>query len=110
MILPELRSSKIEIFPFAFGEVVEGVGAEAGAVEGFDVVALAGEHAADLVVATFREGEGGASGPGDFEVGGETRLGFAAEDEVAAGEGVDEDWVEVSVDGDFVGFFEVGFG
>ena len=51
--------SEIEVFPFAFGEVVEGVGAEAGAVEGFDVVALTGEHAANLVVAAFGEGEGG---------------------------------------------------
>lgn len=74
------------------------------------MVALAGEHAADLVVAAFGEGEGGGAGSGDFEVGGEARFGFAAEDEVAAGEGFDDSGVEVFVDSDLIGFSEVGFG
>lgn len=43
-------------------------------------------------------------------MGGKAGFGFAAEDEVASGEGFDQSGVEIFVDSDFVGFFEVGFG
>lgn len=92
------------------GEIAEGVGTEAGAVEGFDVPALAGEHAADLVVAAFGEGEGGGAGAGDFKTCGEAGFGLAAEDEIAPGEDSDEGGVEVFVQSDLVGFLEVGLG
>ena len=98
------------MLPLAHREISEGVGAEAGAVQAFDVPTLTGKHPANLMVATFGEGEGGAAGAGDFEVGGEAGLGLAAEDEVAAGEGFDENGVKVLVHGDLVGFFGVGFG
>lgn len=105
-----LRGSKIKVFPFAFRQITEGVGSEAGAMEGLNVVALASEHATDLMVAAFGEGEGGGAWAVDFEVGGEARFGFAAEHEVAAGEGFDQSWIEVFVDCDLVGFCEIGFG
>lgn len=74
------------------------------------MVALAGEHAAHLMVAAFGEREGGISGACDFEVSGQAGFGFAAEDEVAAGESFDQSGVEIFVDSDLIGFFEIGFG
>ena len=62
------------MLPLAHREISEGVGAEAGAVQAFDVPTLTGKHPAHLVVATFGEGEGGAAGAGDFEVGGQAGL------------------------------------
>ena len=44
-----------EFADLARGKVVEGEGTEGGAVECEDLAALAGEHAADLVVAAFGE-------------------------------------------------------
>jgi hypothetical protein len=71
-------------------EVGEGEVAEGGAVEGEDFAALAGEHAADLMVAAFGEGELGGTGIEDTELGGKAGIFFAGEEERAAGEEFDE--------------------
>ncbi len=97
-------------FPLTGGEVGEVVGAELGAVEGGDFVALAGKHAAHLVVATFGEAESGGGGAGEGQLGREAGLGLAAEQDGAAGKHGDERGVELAVHGDLVDFFEIGLG
>lgn len=102
----------IEGAPLAFGQAFEGEVAEGAAVEFFDGAALAGEHAADLVVFSFFELEAGGAGAGDFECGGEAGFGFAPEEEGAGLEKIAQVFGEDAVfrDGDFVGFADLVFG
>jgi len=73
----------------AFFEIAGEVEAADGdALEGEDVIVRGGEHAADLVVAAFVEGDEGFFFSEDFEFCGQEGLGFAFEEKVAGCENV----------------------
>lgn len=99
-----------EGLPFAHGEITEVIGAKMGAMQGGDVVALAGKHAPDLMVAALSEGESCGGGAGQSEACGKAGFGLAAQQQAAAGEDGDECGVELPIDGDLIGFFEIRFG
>jgi hypothetical protein len=96
--------------PLAGGEVVEGVVAEAGAMQLKDLGAEGGEHAADLMEAAFGEDQAAVVIVEDFEAGGEAGTGFAFKEEVTGGEAWDPGFLEGMFDSEFVGFFDVMFG
>ena len=88
-----------ELAVVARSEVFEGEVAEGGAVEGEDFAALAGEHAADLVVASLGEDEFGGGWIQDTELGGEAGGFLAGEEEGAAGEEFSESGGHGAVEG-----------
>ena len=80
-----VEAVKRQLAPRAGGEGAEIKRAEARAVEGEDFVALTGEHTANLMVATLREGEFGLTGGDEAERGGSAGRGFVGEDQRAGG-------------------------
>src|SRR5690606_11638549 len=82
----KLQVARIQQAPPAGGEVGEGEAADAGAVEGFDVVADGGEHAADLVVAAFGERQPRVARAQDLESGRRQRRVLGFEHQRSAGE------------------------
>ncbi len=79
-------------------------------MEGEDGGAGGGEHAADLVVAAFGEGEIGFAGGEEFEDRGGAGGVFVVELERAAGEKRDELGGQIAVEGGAVGFGDFVFG
>jgi hypothetical protein len=73
------------------------------------VVSGGGEHAADLMVAAFVEGDEGFGFAKGFELGGEEGFGFAVEHEFAGSEEGFLVALERAVEGGVIGFEAAGF-
>ena len=96
--------------PFALRDVGNVEIAEAFAVEGFDVPTLGGEHAPDLMVFAFNEGEFGDAGGANDQFGGCAGGFLALELKRAGGEEGDEGLVQVAIDGGAVDLVDLVFG
>jgi hypothetical protein len=97
--------------PLAFREIVgQAERADGDSLQGGDVVAGGGEHAADLVVAAFVKRDEGLGVAGFFEFRGKQRTGFGVEHEGAGGKQRLLVALERAVEGGMIDFQAAGLG